>query len=329
MNRNSRRGPRRRPRRSLPAAALVVAAVALGPSLSACTSGSGDGPGGGTHLVRTAMGEVKVKKHPQRVVVLDTAELDSAVTLGIRPVGATRADTANGFPEHLPAESVRGTADVGRIGAPDLEAVAALKPDLILTNKDRDAQRYDQLSKIAPTVMTAATGYPWKDNFRTHAEALGKTSEARKAVAAYETHAREVTGALGGTERAAALKVNVVRFVEGAAIRIYGRKNFIGTVLQDAGVGRPDVVDRAKDGFSYDVGPEQIDRADADALFTSVYGNPDRARVPRTTGSALWKGMKAVREGRTFKVDDRLWIQGIGYTAAHRILDELRAHLAD
>ncbi|MEV0278025.1 iron-siderophore ABC transporter substrate-binding protein [Streptomyces sp. NPDC050610] len=315
-------------------AGLPALAAAL--TLSACGSGSGAGSGSdngsasgsGTHTVRTAMGNVTVKDHPQRVVVLDTAELDSAVTLGVRPVGATHADVATGFLDYLPKDKVSGIKDVGGIAAPSLEAIAGLKPDLILTNKDRDAARYKELSKIAPTVMTGTTGFPWKANFTTHAAALGRTDEAKKVVSDYLAHAKRVTAALGGPEKAGATDVNVVRFVEGADIRIYGRQNYIGTLLADVGLGRPAVVDKAKDGFSYDVSPEQIGRADADAVFTSTYGDPRKSKETQATGSALWKNMKAAKNGRVFKVDDQLWIQGIGYTAAHKILDELRADLS-
>ncbi|GAA0449898.1 iron-siderophore ABC transporter substrate-binding protein [Streptomyces sp. NPDC046215] len=316
-------------RRLLTGGALAVtAALALTACGSSDSQDTESKPGdGGTHVVKTAMGDVKVKNRPQRVVVLDTAELDSAITLGVKPVGATRADVASGFLNYLPKDKVDGIQDIGKIGAPNLETIAGLKPDLILGNKVRDAARYKELSKIAPTVMTETTGYPWKDNFTRHAEALGRTAEAQKAVDAYRAHAGQVTEALGGKDKAAAVKVNMVRFVEGADIRIYGRKNYIATVLADAGVGRPAIADQAKDGFSYDVSPEQIDKADTDVIFTSTYGDAEKSKESATTGGTLWKNMRAVKDGKVFKVDDQLWIQGIGYTAAHKILDELKADL--
>ncbi|MFJ4711520.1 ABC transporter substrate-binding protein [Streptomyces sp. NPDC088785] len=303
--------------------------------LASCTSGGSgaDGPGGatpgtGTHTVRTAMGDVRVKDHPRRVVVLDTAELDSAITLGVTPVGATRAGAASAVLPYLPARRTAGIAAVGEIANPDLEKIAALKPDLILSNKVRDGRRYSQLSAIAPTVLTETTGYPWKRNFLVHADALGRKKQARAAVDRYRRSVTAVTEALGGRKKAAGIDVNVVRFVEGADIRIYGRKNYIGTILADVGVGRPAVTDKAEDGFSYDVSPERIDQADADVIFTSTYGDPDRAKVTGTTTSGLWRGLRAVRDGKVFQVDDELWIQGIGYTAAGQILGELRTDLA-
>lgn len=38
--------------------------------------------------------------------------------------------------------------------------------------------------------------------------------------------------------------------------------------------------------------------------------------------SGLWKSLKATENDKVFKVDDRLWIAGIGYTAVSKILEE-------
>ncbi|MGW6268131.1 ABC transporter substrate-binding protein [Streptomyces sp. NPDC055060] len=315
--------------------ALTAGALALGGALvlAACGSpDSGDGAGAGSapgtrHTVATAMGDVRVPVSPKRVVVLDTAELDSALTLGVRPVGATHVEASSGFPGYLPQDEVSGIEDVGEMLNPNMEAIAALKPDLILTSKIRHAAKYAQLKQIAPTVMTENTGYPWKENFRVHAEALGKEAEAEKVVSAYDAHAGRVTAAVGGPAKARATEVNVVRFVEGADIRIYGERTYVATLLKDVGLGRPPIAAKAKDGFSYDVSPEKIDLADADVIFRSTYGDPKKSKETRTVGSGLWKNMKAVKKGDVHTVDDELWIQGIGYTAANRILDELQKAL--
>ena len=82
------------------------------------------------------MGDVKVPEAPRRVVVLDTAELDSAITLGVRPVGATHVEAESGFLDYLPKDKVSGIKDVGEMMNPNLEAIAALEPDLILTIED-------------------------------------------------------------------------------------------------------------------------------------------------------------------------------------------------
>ncbi|MFE9299768.1 ABC transporter substrate-binding protein [Streptomyces sp. NPDC006856] len=317
-----------RPRALAAVSLTTVAALTLAACGSSGGSGSDSAPASdATRTVKTAMGDVKVPKAPRRVVVLDTAELDSALTLGVKPVGATHADVASGFLNYLPKNQVAGIEDVGQMMTPNLEAIAGLKPDLILTSKIRHGDQYAELSRIAPTVMTESTGYPWKENFRVHAEALGKQAEAEMVTDGYADHVADVTKALGGEEKAAATEVSMVRFVEGADIRLYGRKNYIATILADVGLDRPAITDQAKDGFSYDVSPERIDLADADVVFHSTYGDPKKAKETTTTGSGLWKNMDAVKNGRVFAVDDQLWIQGIGYTAADKILGELHRSL--
>ncbi|MGD6744124.1 ABC transporter substrate-binding protein [Streptomyces sp. BH106] len=309
------------------------AALALALTLSACSSDDDGGAAkpaakaSGSHTVGTAMGDVKVKNVPERVVVLNTAGLDSAITLGVRPVGATRAGTDQALPAYLPAAKTKGIAEVGERDSPDLKKIAGLKPDLIIGDKAHDAGRYKQLGAIAPTVLTGAADDAWKRNFLVHADALGEKARARQVVAEYKSHVAAVTKAVGGAGAAARTEVNVVRFVAGSDIRIYGRRTPTGTILSDVGLGRPAITNQVR-GLSYDVGPEQIGKADADAIFTSTYGNPGLAKVAEATTSGQWRGIRAVRDSRVYNVDDGLWAEGVGYTAAGQILSELESDLA-
>src|SRR5687768_15188777 len=136
-------------------------------TLPACSGSGGsaqqEAGSGGSRSVEHAMGETQIKGMPERVVVLDTGELDSAMTLGVTPVGAVEAIPGEGFPSYL--EETGGIENVGTIEEPNLEKIATLEPDLILSSKLRHEQIYDQLSKIAPTVFTETTGVTWKENF--------------------------------------------------------------------------------------------------------------------------------------------------------------------
>ncbi|MEV7679091.1 iron-siderophore ABC transporter substrate-binding protein [Streptomyces sp. NPDC088341] len=326
---------------------VAGAALAFAVSLSACGGDGGDGggdggtggqgpsgtdtapgtgKGGDTHSVKTVMGEVKVAHAPERVVVLDTDALDSAVTLGVTPVGATTAVDKAPFSTYLPADRLKGIKPVGLIAEPNLEAIAALKPDLILSSKVRDEKNYASLSKIAPTVFTDTTGPTWRENFQLHADALGRTNEAAAVVADYEAHVKRLTEALGGAAKAKETKVGFVRFVEGADTRLYLNDTFVGSLLKDLQVGRPANQDTT--GFSLDVSPEQIDKADADVIFHSTYGDPEKAKETDTVGGPLWKNLDAVKKNMAFEVDDNLWMLGIGYTGAGQILDAMEKSFA-
>src|SRR5687767_12467794 len=146
--------------------------------------------------VQHAMGETEIPARPERVVVLDTGELDSVLSLGVVPVGAVTTDVASGFLSYL-AEGAADVEQVGTIGEPNLEAIAALQPDLILSNQVRHAEIYDELSQIAPTVFAEKVGAAWKDNFGLAAEALGLEDEGADALTEYETAAAELGEAIG------------------------------------------------------------------------------------------------------------------------------------
>ncbi|MFJ9212496.1 iron(III) dicitrate transport system, periplasmic iron-binding protein FecB [Streptomyces sp. L-9-10] len=312
----------------------AAAATALAVTLAGCGGGdkaadkggeAADG-GAGTHTVTTVMGEVKVGDAPKRVVVLDTDALDSAVTLGITPVGATTVVDKAPFSTYLPEDKLKGIQPVGLIAEPNLEAIAALKPDLILSSKVRDEKNYESLSAIAPTVFSDTTGPTWRKNFDLHADALGRKNEAKKVVADYDAHVKRLTDALGGAAKAKRTKVGFVRFVEGADTRLYLNDTFVGSLFKDLQVGRPANQDTT--GFSADVSPEQIDKANADVIFYSTYGDAKKAKETDTVGGPLWKNLDAVKKGTAFKVDDNLWMLGIGYTGAGRVLDAMEKSFA-
>ncbi|MFD0350014.1 ABC transporter substrate-binding protein [Kitasatospora aburaviensis] len=240
-------------------------------------------------------------------------------------MGATAVAAGAPLSGYLPAARLAGTKTVGTIGQASLEAVAALKPDLILSNQVRDDKRYDELSKIAPTVLTKTTGPAWKENFRLHGEALGRQSEAAAVESAYRTEAAELVAALGGPEKAAATKVEMARFLAGAPTRLYLNDTFIGSVFKDLGLGRP--ANQDKPGFSVEISPEQVDQAAADVIFYSVYGDASKSDRAKIMEGSLWRNLEAVRTGRVHAVDDGLWMLGIGYTGAGLILDQIRKSL--
>ncbi|MFF3325099.1 ABC transporter substrate-binding protein [Streptomyces sp. NPDC002889] len=309
------------------AAVAVVAALAV--SATACGSEKDDAKSaaeGGKHTVSTAMGKVEVVDSPKRVVVLDTDALDSALTLGVKPVGAVTAEAGAPMSTYLPEDKLKGIKPVGLIMEPNLEAIDGLDPDLIISSKARDEKNYKELSKIAPTVFTETTGPDWRKNFELHADVLGKKDEAKKVVADYDKHVTEVTAALGGAEKAAKTTVGFVRFVEGADTRLYMNDTFVGSILKDLKVGRPTNVD--KTGFSLDISPERISEGNSDVIFYSTYGDPSKAKETGVTGGKLWKNLDAVKNDKAFKVDDSLWMLGIGYTGAGQILDEMKKNLS-
>lgn len=274
--------------------------------------------------VNTALGPVVVPGAPLRVIALDTDVFDSALTLGIAPIGAARPALDAHYPEYWPQSRTAAIAYVGPAGAPDLATIRSLRPDLILSNQMRDGDRYDALRELAPTVLTQTTGAPWKANFQLHAQALSRQAAAAAFVGSYQRHVSQVSAALSDA-KVSGRKVSLVRFVEGGGIRLYGRQSFPGVVLSDAGVGRPDA--QNVDQSDFEIPLDQIARADGDLLLYGTYGDPERSGANTVLASSGWQALGAVKAHRAFPVDDQLWFEGIGYTGANYMLDELQRFL--
>lgn len=302
----------------------LIAVLVLG--LAACSSDPVDQPasGGETQEITHAMGTTTVPKNPQRVVVLDTDKIDTAVTLGAKLVGAAKTAEVEAFPSYL--GDLSQVKPVGLLAEPDLEAIAALKPDLILGSKFRAEKFYDELSAIAPTVYTERVGVTWKENFLLDGKALGQEQKAKDVLAAYEKRAKELGSTIPG---AATLKVSIVRFMP-AEIRVYGPDGFSGIVVKDVGLARPERQLLAnKDDKRFDkVSPERIAELDGDVIFVAAYGAKAEEQRTTVTAGNLWKELSAVKAGTVYPVTDETWMTGIGVTAANKILDDLQKNLA-
>lgn len=301
---------------ALAATAACGAVTATGDAAEQESDKSGAFPRTITHV----MGETEIPAQPERVVVLDSGELDDVTLLGIEPVGAVSPHfkSTGGFPEYL-ASMTENTVDVGPMEEPDLEKIAELAPDLILSSKIRHEAIYEDLAAIAPTVFTETTGVTWKENLAVHAEALGLEDEAAEALSAYEAQAAELGAAIEAAYGEMPT-VSIVRFVAGPT-RLYQKATFSGVILEDVGVARPESQD--VDDFALEVGPEQIDLADADLLFVTAADIPENTEQEAAQDNPLWAEMDAVKNDKVFNVADEIWMSGIGIQSARLVLADL------
>ncbi|REG01351.1 iron complex transport system substrate-binding protein [Asanoa ferruginea] len=301
-------------------AALTVVVMTAACSSDPVPAATDDG---GTQQITHAMGTTTVPLHPKRVVVLDTDKVDTAVSLGITPIGATQPPEIDTFPAYL--GDLSSVKNVGEISEPDLEAIAALQPDLILGSKFRQEKFYDELSAIAPTVFTEKVGITWKDNFLLDGKALGQEQKAKDLLAGYEQRARDLGAKI---PNAAGIKVSIVRFMP-AEIRVYGPDGFSGIVVGDVGLGRPERQKLAdKDDKRFDkVSPERIADLDGDVIFVTAQGPTAQAQQKKVVDGNLWKDLSAVKAGKAYDVPAEVWMTGIGVTAANKILDDIQSRL--
>lgn len=130
-------------------------------------------------VIPHARGETRLPDQPKTVVAFDLSALDTLTTLGVPIAGKPRVAA---LPAYLKDRDLSGARDVGTLFEPDFEAVAALKPDLIIVG-GRSAAKFDALAKIAPVIDLTLDDKAYlksaEGNIETLARIFGKEDEAR------------------------------------------------------------------------------------------------------------------------------------------------------
>ncbi|NEQ42359.1 MAG: iron-siderophore ABC transporter substrate-binding protein [Leptolyngbya sp. SIOISBB] len=267
------------------------------------------------------MGTSEVPVSPQRVVVLDTAPLDAALALGVKPVGTLVYGQS---PDYL-GDRVEGIDIIGDGNQPNLEAILNLQPDLILGSKIGAEELYNQLSQIAPTVLTEGSGRAgdWPENLQLYAEALGKSAAAEQLLKDYRQRVQQLQAAIAQPQ---ALEISVL-IVPSDIVRAFTAGSFSGSVLQDIGLSRPPAQDDPE-GYASRLSAESLDALDGDYIFLiySTYrpGGTSKAAFVR---HPIWSQLQAVQQDRVCEVDGAVWIAGRNILAANQILTDVEACL--
>jgi len=146
----------------------------------------------GSRTVRSAYGTATVPAQPQRVVsVIGDIDFETLLALGMKPVGAGTqgGNLDSGFAPHL-AGRLEGVQPLAWSDGAPIEAIAALKPDLIFVPNEETAR---QLEKVAPVVPRGSwVGTQWKEDFLYLAEVVGRSADAKRLLSDYEARARSL-----------------------------------------------------------------------------------------------------------------------------------------
>ncbi len=284
-------------------------------------------PGPPDREVRHAAGTTTVRADPQRIVALSGDQLDDLCALGLqsRIVAAALPDGSTSQPSYL-GTVVHDVPGVGTRSEPDLAAIKAAAPDLILGSQALTPDAYPQLTAIAPTVFTGMPGAEWEDNLRTVGAATGRLDAANDMINGFE-QAADKTGA---DNDATHFQASVVQFTD-TTMRVYGVDNFPGSVLAAVGVDRP-AAQRFTDKPYVEFGITDTDLenspdfsiADGDIVYVSFASPAVKDRAPTVLGSDAWKKLSANRDNRVFAVNNEVWQTGQGIVAARGMLADLK-----
>ncbi len=280
-----------------------------------------------TRIVTDVYGEIEVPVNPQRIVVLDSPQLDACLAVGVKPVGAVTAFDGAEFPAYL-GDATEGIEHIGTIAEPNLEKIIDLNPDLILGSNMRNQEIHANLVEIAPTIFSEEVSDDWRGNFQLFTDALNKSAEATEVLDTFDARLQDFQEKTEG-EREGWL-ISVARF-RPEEVRLYMEPSFVGTILSAAGLKRPESQTGPgpeRDIFTV-ISPEQIQLADGTHIFTCAYGDIADTSAAEIVNSPLWGTLEAVRNDKVYWVEDEFWMVAVGILAANKIVDDLFTYLVD
>ncbi|EDX85468.1 Periplasmic binding protein [Synechococcus sp. PCC 7335] len=289
--------------------------------------------------VEHVAGETCMPERVERLATLDAVSLENAIALGIQPVASTDIQWIG---NDYPLEKLEDIVDLGESKRPSLERMLPLKPDLIL-GSDFPVSLYRQTSQIAPTVFFEFehSGL-WKDVFQKYAETLNREESAQQVMDNYYLRLenfKQQFEAKYGADKLSSFTVSVVRVYPDSVYQ-YFRESFIGTILQDAGVARPEGQDisadqalqRFQNQIQAPISFEALDQIDGDVIFVwtaedDATAQEAQQKLEELQANPLWQQLKAVQNNQVYVVP-RYWI-GSGPIAADAVIDDLFKYLIE
>ncbi|MEB3336205.1 MAG: iron-siderophore ABC transporter substrate-binding protein [Leptolyngbyaceae bacterium] len=278
-------------------------------------------------IVKHLMGETCVPMQPRRVVALDHSAAGNLLSLGVTPIGVA----SNLLPEL--AELIPDVPRLGQGGQINLEALAVLKPDLIIGSTRGMEGTYDKLSAIAPTVaFEMQTTGDWQRPFRFHGQVLGMETQAEAVLEQYQRRVEELSAQVSVPP----IQVSLVRVMPlSGQIGLYLKNCFGGSILTDLGFARPPSQNEGtpdQPPFAKWISRETIPQADGDVILLFTFGATPaiaaaaEAELDRLKTDPLWQSLQAVQQNQVYSVG-HYWGAGNSPLAAGWVLDDVEQYL--
>ncbi len=247
-------------------------------------------------------GTLSLDNTPKRVIALNWAATEALLLLGITPIGVADRDGYSVWVKE--PELPQGVANIGTRTAPSLEAIAELKPDLIVTSSEM-APAANLLERIAPTYVVSVykkNSQPFKiasDMLTTLGDILDREERAEAVLddinQTLQTQRRRLESA-GLTDRPVAL----VNFLDDRHVRVYAPNGIFQSALSALGLENAWPYSGNYWGFSV-IGLEAL-APYGDSRIVVV--SPTLPGLPETlANSPFWTYLPSVQRDQVYQIE--------------------------
>lgn len=263
--------------------------------------------------VQDERGTFTLDKTPQRIVVLELSFADALAAVDVSPVGIADDNDTNRILPEVRAR-LKPWQSVGTRAQPSLEAISALKPDLIIADSSRHSGIYGALQNIAPVLLLKSRNETYAENLQSAAiigDVVGKSAQMKARLARHKqlmaqwaSQLPKGTLAIFGTSRE-------------QQFNLHTRETYTGSVLTALGLKVP----TAMAGASMpSVGLEQLLALNPAWLLVAHYR--EESIVKRWQQDPLWQMLTAAQKQQVVSVDSNAWARMRGIFAAERIASD-------
>ena len=258
--------------------------------------------------IKDAKGEFTLDKTPSRVVALEYSFVDALAQVGVSPVGV--ADD-NKVDRILPQvrEKIAAWQSVGTRSQPSLEVIASLKPDLIIADPSRHTAVFEELKKIAPTVMFDSRHESYQENLETAqkiGDLVGKSAEMKAKINEHNDYIANIAKNLGVQGKKASFGTS-----REDKFNIQNDNGYVGSFLTTLGFAPTKL---NSDQTFVEINLEQLVMEKPEYLFIAHYRDESIAR--KWEAEPLWKAIPAVKANHVYSVDSDMWARGRGLEAS-------------
>ncbi|CAG7624133.1 Putative ABC transporter substrate-binding lipoprotein YhfQ [Paenibacillus solanacearum] len=242
-----------------------------------------------------ALGKTVIEKMPERPVIIwgEFYMAGNAVSLGVIPVAMTDNPTwyknEQGLPSYL-IDSLKQTKHIGRANPINYELLIEQKPDVIIIgNSPMYTAAYEQLNKIAPTIVI--TKYSdFESAHRDIAAIFGKESLADTQIRESKEYAAQAKNRLAqtlGKEKVAVIEVN------GKSIWQHDDSPIANLIFQE--LGATPAYPIVSNGKAESISMEGLASTDPDRILLYWTSKESFAELEK---NEVWKQMRAVKGGK-------------------------------
>ncbi|MDE1463118.1 Fe(3+) dicitrate ABC transporter substrate-binding protein [Spartinivicinus sp. A2-2] len=252
---------------------------------------------------------------PKRIVVLEFSFVDALASINVSPIGvADDKDTERVIPEVRAI--IKPWTSVGMRSQPSIEAIAQLNPDLIIADKQRHSAIYEDLSKIASTLLLKSRGESYQENLQSALKigvALNKEQQMKDRINQHE--------AVMSKYQAKFLQQDKVQFavVTDKGMWMHGPLSYAGGVIDALGLSSP--ISQQINKPYIETSLEQLLKINPDWLLIGPYKN--ETVIDEWEKNPLFRMLSAAQKKQIIKVSPALWSLNRGMIAAEIIAKDL------